>query len=143
VLVPCFLLILCFRKVTREIFSELDQTKAKPPILIEASRRSKMRWRGARSQAHHRGARPSPWPRHPMVRPGGPPPDVVLSPISSPRREKPKGTDLFSMKHTASHRRRHSEIGRIQELFPAPYRRGKCLPEAFYSTMIASGVMCE
>jgi hypothetical protein len=27
--VPCFLLFLCFRKVTQEIFSELDKTKAK------------------------------------------------------------------------------------------------------------------
>jgi hypothetical protein len=25
--VPCFLLFLCFRKVTQEIFSELDETK--------------------------------------------------------------------------------------------------------------------
>jgi hypothetical protein len=31
VLVPCFLLFLWFRKVTQEIFSELDETKAKPP----------------------------------------------------------------------------------------------------------------
>jgi hypothetical protein len=28
VLVPCFLLFLCFRKVTQEIFLELDETKA-------------------------------------------------------------------------------------------------------------------
>jgi hypothetical protein len=28
VLVPCFLLFLCFRKATEEIFSELDETKA-------------------------------------------------------------------------------------------------------------------
>jgi hypothetical protein len=49
--------------------------------------------------------------------------------------------DLFSTKHTAS-RRRH-EIGRIQELFPAPCRRGESLPEAFYTTMVASRVMCE
>jgi hypothetical protein len=27
--VPCFLLFLCFRKVTQEIFSKLDETKAK------------------------------------------------------------------------------------------------------------------
>jgi hypothetical protein len=27
--VPCFLLFLCFRKVTQEIFSELDKTKAR------------------------------------------------------------------------------------------------------------------
>jgi hypothetical protein len=32
VLVPCFLLFLCFRKVTQEIFSELDETKPEPPI---------------------------------------------------------------------------------------------------------------
>jgi hypothetical protein len=31
VLVPCFLLFLCFRKVTQEIFSELDETKAERP----------------------------------------------------------------------------------------------------------------
>jgi hypothetical protein len=93
--VPCFLLFLYFRKVTQEIFSELDETKAEPPIFTEASRRPKMRWRGARSQAHHRGARPSPWPRHPMVRPGGPPPDAAFSPIKSPRWEKPKGRIAF------------------------------------------------
>jgi hypothetical protein len=32
VLVPCFLLFLCFRKATQEIFSELDETKPEPPI---------------------------------------------------------------------------------------------------------------
>jgi hypothetical protein len=29
--VPCFLLFLCFRKVTQEIFSKLDETKARRP----------------------------------------------------------------------------------------------------------------
>jgi hypothetical protein len=93
--VPCFLLFLCFRKVTQEIFSELDETKAEPPIFTEASRRTKMRRRGARGQPHHVVARPSPWPRHQVVRPPGPPPDVALSPINSPRREKPKGRIAF------------------------------------------------
>jgi hypothetical protein len=93
--VPCFLLFLCFRKVTQEIFSELDKTKAEPPIFNEASRRPKMRQRGARGQPHHRGVRPSPWPRPPMVRPPGPPPDDAPSPIKSPRREKPKGQIAF------------------------------------------------
>jgi hypothetical protein len=49
--------------------------------------------------------------------------------------------DRFYMKHTASRRRR--EIGRIQELFPAPCRRRESLLEAFSTTMVASGVMCE
>jgi hypothetical protein len=95
VLVPYFLLFLCFRKVTQEIFSELDETKAEPPIFTKASWRPKMRRRGARGQPHHQGARPSPWPRAPVVRPPGPPPDAAPSPISSPRWEKPKGRISF------------------------------------------------
>jgi hypothetical protein len=90
-----FSAILCFKKVTQEIFSELDETKAEPPIFTKASWRPKMRRRGARSQAHHQGAQPSPWPRHPMVRPAGPTSDDALSPTSSPRREKPKGRISF------------------------------------------------
>jgi hypothetical protein len=93
--VPCFLLFLCFRKVTHEIFSELDETKAEPPIFTEASQRPKMRRRGARGQPHHGVAWPSPWPRHHMVRPASPRPDDALSPINSPRREKPKGWIAF------------------------------------------------
>jgi hypothetical protein len=93
--VPYFLLFLCFRKVTQEIFSEFDKTKVEPPIFTEASQRPKMRRRGARSQAHHRGARPSPWPHHPMVRPAGPTSDDVLSPIKSPRWEKTKRQIAF------------------------------------------------
>jgi hypothetical protein len=50
---------------------------------------------GPRGQAHHRVARPSPWPRQHMVRPGGPPPDAALSPIKYPRREKHKGRIAF------------------------------------------------
>jgi hypothetical protein len=92
---PIFCCFLCFRKVTQEIFLELDKTKAEPPIFTEASRRPKMIRRGATSQAHHQGARPSPWPRCPMVRPAGPTSDDALSPISSPRREKPKGRISF------------------------------------------------
>jgi hypothetical protein len=93
--VPYFLLFLCFRKATQEIFSELDETKAKPSIFHEASRSLKMRWRGARSQAHPRVAWPTPGPRHQGVRPTGPPPDAALSPIYSPQREKPKGRITF------------------------------------------------
>jgi hypothetical protein len=93
--VPCFQLFLYFRKATQEIFSELDETKAKPAIFTEASRRPKMRRRGATGQAHPRVARPAPGPRHQGVRSAGPPPDAGLSPINSPRREKPKGRIAF------------------------------------------------
>jgi hypothetical protein len=54
-----------------------------------------MRQRGARSQAHPRVARPTPGLWHQGVRPAGPPPDAALSPIYSPRWEKPKGQIAF------------------------------------------------
>jgi hypothetical protein len=92
--VPYFVLFLCFRKVTQEIFSELDETKAKPPIFTKASQRPKMRQREARSQAHHRGAWPSPWLHRPMVRLASPTSDDALSPIKSPRQKKNLRTDL-------------------------------------------------
>jgi hypothetical protein len=95
VLVPYFLLFLCFRKATQEIFSELDKTEARTPIFSEASQSPKMRQRGARGQPHPRVVWPSPWPRHQGVRPPGPPPDAALPPIYSPRREKPKAPINF------------------------------------------------
>jgi hypothetical protein len=41
-------------------------------------------------------------------------------------------------------RRRHRhEIGRVQNLFPVPYRRGESPPEVFFIAMLASGAMSE
>jgi hypothetical protein len=37
----CFLLLLCFRKVTQEIFSELDKTKAEHPNIYQSFQKSK------------------------------------------------------------------------------------------------------
>jgi hypothetical protein len=141
--VHCFLLFLCFRKATQEIFSELGKTKARPPIFPEASRSSKIRRRAAKGWPHPRVAWPSPWPRHQGVRPPGPPPDAALPPIYSPRWEKPKRPITFPQTHTASRHHCRCEIGRIQELFLAPCQRGESLLEAFSTTMVASGVMRE
>jgi hypothetical protein len=40
--IPCFLLFLCSREATHEIFSELDKTKAEPPIFSEHELESKV-----------------------------------------------------------------------------------------------------
>jgi hypothetical protein len=88
----CFLLFLCFRKVTQEIFLELDETKAKVPIYLTQRRSPKERRRGPRGQPHHRVVRATPWPRHQVVWTPGPPPDIALPPINSLRRENPRGT---------------------------------------------------
>jgi hypothetical protein len=88
--VPCFLLFLCLRKVTPEIFSELDETKAKVFIFPDTRWSPKQRRRRARGQPHHRVVRATPWPRHQVVGPPGPPPDIAPPPIYSPRRENSK-----------------------------------------------------
>jgi hypothetical protein len=93
--VPCFLLFLCFRKVTQEIFSELDETKAEVPIFPDTRRSPKQRRRGARGQPHHRVAWANPWPHHQVVWTPSPPPDIALPPIYSPRWENPKPRTLF------------------------------------------------
>jgi hypothetical protein len=88
--VPYFLLFLCFRKATQEIFSDLDETKAEVPIFPDTRRSPKERRRGTRCNPHHRVARANPWPRHQVVGPPGPPTDAALQPIYSPWRENLK-----------------------------------------------------
>jgi hypothetical protein len=93
--VPCFLLFLCFKKATQEIFSELDEIKAEVPIFPDMRRSPKQRRRGARGQPHHRVARPAPGPRHQVVGPPGPPPDAAFPPIYSPQWENLKAPINF------------------------------------------------
>jgi hypothetical protein len=85
----CFLLFLCFIKVTQEIFSELDETKAEVPFYLTRRRSPKERRRSARRRPHHRVARATPWPSHQVVCPPGPPPDIAPPPIYSLHRENP------------------------------------------------------
>jgi hypothetical protein len=68
----------------------IGRNKSRSSIFSDTRRSPKQRRREARGQPHHRVARPSPWPRHHVVGPPSPPPDVALLPIYSPRRENPK-----------------------------------------------------
>jgi hypothetical protein len=88
--VPCFLLFLCFRKATQEIFSELDKTKASRPKIYQASREPKRSWSGAMRGPHTRAVWPGPWPRPLCVRPPRSTSDDAPSPIKTHRWEKPK-----------------------------------------------------
>jgi hypothetical protein len=90
-----FLLFLCFRKVTQEIFSELDETKAKVPIYLTWRRSPEERRRAARRKPYHRVVRATPWPRHQVVWAPGPPSDIALPPINSLHWENPKGRNTF------------------------------------------------
>jgi hypothetical protein len=79
--VPYFLLFLCFRKATQEIFSELDKTSSRSLIFPGRVPKTEREPEGARGRPHNRGARPSPWPRPPIVRAPWQPPDDAPSPI--------------------------------------------------------------
>jgi hypothetical protein len=93
--IPYFLLFLCLRKATHEIFSELDKTKAKVPIFPEALRSPKQRRRGPRRRPCHPMARATPRPHQGMVWTPSPPADATLPPIYSPRWENPKARSIF------------------------------------------------
>jgi hypothetical protein len=47
------------------------------------------------------------------------------------------------LEYIAIHHRRRPKIGRVQKLFPAPYRRGESPPKVFFIAMLASDVMSE
>jgi hypothetical protein len=64
--------------------------KSRSSYFFQHETGSKAETEGASRQAHHRVARPTPGPRHQVVWPPGPPPDVALPPTYSPRRENPK-----------------------------------------------------
>jgi hypothetical protein len=63
----CFLLFSYSRLLLKEIFSELDKTKAKVPILLKRSRSPKGRQSRGTRRPHLVVARPTPWPCRPMV----------------------------------------------------------------------------
>jgi hypothetical protein len=73
----------------------IGQNKSQTFYFPRSITKSEDETEGARSQAHPRVARPTPGPCHQGVRPAGPPPDATLSPIYSPRWEKPKGRIAF------------------------------------------------
>jgi hypothetical protein len=93
--VPCFLLFFVFQKSYTGNVLEIGRNKSQTSYFYRGFAKTEDETEGARGQAHHGVARPSPWPRHHMVRPPGPPPNAALSPINSPRREKPKGGIAF------------------------------------------------
>jgi hypothetical protein len=77
-----------------------------------------------------------------MVSPPWSTSDAAPSPIKTPN-GKNRNTRSIFQKHIAIHRHRRPEIGRVQKLFPTPYRRGESPSEVFFIAMLASGAMSE
>jgi hypothetical protein len=96
---PVFCCFYVSEKLHRKYSRNWTKQKSNIPIFNEASRRPRMRRRGARGQPHHQGARPSPWPRRPMVRAPWSTSDAAPSSIKTPQREKPKNPINFPETH--------------------------------------------
>jgi hypothetical protein len=91
--VPCF----CCFCVSEKLHRKYSQnwTKQKPNLIFLPKLHEEWRWdRGGPGAGHTLGWR-GPGLRHQGVSHLGPPFDAALSPISSPRREKPKGWISF------------------------------------------------
>jgi hypothetical protein len=72
--VPCFLLFLCFRKATQEIFSELDETKARSLIFPESFQKTEREPEGGQRPPSHIGGAAQalaapPWCEEPLAAP--------------------------------------------------------------------------
>jgi hypothetical protein len=93
---PVFCCFCVSEKLHRKYSQNWMKQKLNLLLFYESSKSLKRRQRGATGWPHHRGARPSPWPRPPMVRPPWSTSDAAPSPIKTPRREKPEWPNQFS-----------------------------------------------
>jgi hypothetical protein len=73
----------------------IGRNKSRTSYFYQSFTKTEDKMEGGQEPGSPPGARPSPWPRRPMVRLASPTSDDALSPISSPRRKKPKGRISF------------------------------------------------
>jgi hypothetical protein len=90
----CFLLFFYSRFLLKEIFSELDETKAEVPTLLRRRQSPEGRRRRVGRRPHHRVAQAHPWPCYHMVWAPRVPSDIALPPINCLRREKAKSIGI-------------------------------------------------
>jgi hypothetical protein len=103
----CFMLFFCFRKVTQEIFSELDETKPEVPLFPDMRWSPKQRQRRARRWPHHLVARVHPWSRHRLVW-------APWCPLTSPLRLY-KASDVKTLNQSASSQIKFRSIAAIAD----------------------------
>jgi hypothetical protein len=123
--VSYFSLFLCFRKVTQEIFSELDKTKAQHPEIYRSFQRTEEETERSQEVVSPPGAWPRAWPPRPMVSPTWSTSDAATLPIKTPQREIPKHPITFPETH--------------RDLLPLSTRDWEG-PEALPGTLLERGI---
>jgi hypothetical protein len=114
--VPVFCCFLCFRKVTQEIFSELDGTKVRRPEIYRGFQRTEEETERSHWCATPPGARLGAGPRPPMLSPTRATSNDAPSPIKTPRWEKPKDPITFPEYIAIHHRRRPEDREGLETL---------------------------
>jgi hypothetical protein len=123
-----FSAIFVFQKSYTGNILEIGQNKSQTSYFYRSFAKTEDETEGGQGPGSPQGSAAQPWPRHPMVRPAGPPSWRCPFAYKFPSTGKTKRTDRFSSKHTTSRRHRRNEIGRIQELLPAPCQRPSSPP---------------
>jgi hypothetical protein len=139
----CFLLFLCFRRVTHEIFTELDEMKPKVPIFPDMRWSPKQRRRRARRWPHHLVVRVHPCPRHPVVWGPWVLSDIAPPPIKRHWRENPKWIDVSSRK-VLQRRRQRRPISGDRSLYSGTLPGRGIAPRAIFidsTTIFFAGVV--
>jgi hypothetical protein len=126
--VPCFLLFLCFRKATQEIFSELAEMKPEPPIFLGHEMKSEGEPEGGQGSATPRASAP------PLATPGGGvgPLDALwrcLSAYIKPSDSETINQLVFLPVKFRSTAAIEDQFQGTEVSVPAPCRDGEVLPE--------------
>ena len=112
------------RKAVRAIFSEFDETKAKPPIFPRDTRSQKGKPGGGPRPPNHMLARLGPQARREVRREPRTSTDIAPSPIYCLRRENPKIPSQFPRRVPQRRRHRRQVSGDIISV-PARRRDGE------------------
>jgi hypothetical protein len=121
-----FSAVLCFRKATREIFTELDEIKTQTPIFPGRRTRTERELEGGQRAGSPWGGAPPSWPCPGVVRPPWWPSDAASPPIKSLPTGNPIEIGVF-LRIVLQHRRHWRPIsGGQKSLFRHPAGTGKC-----------------
>jgi len=121
------------RKAVRAIFSEFDETKAKPPIFPRDTRSQKGKPGGGPRPPNHMLARLGPQVRREVRREPRTSTDIAPSPIYCLRRENPKTPSHIS-RRVPQRRRHRRQVSGDRISVPARRRDGELPPESSPST---------
>ena len=121
------------RKAVRAIFSEFDETKAKPPIFPRDTRSQKGKPGGGPRPPNHLLVRLGPQARREVRREPRTSTDAAPSPIYSLRRENPKIRSHIS-RRVPQRRRHRRQVSGDKISVPARCRDGEFPPESSPST---------